>query len=354
MKKISALFIILSLNLVSCQEREFPKLEDKKILNYFDDPEYFESQYANKETGDYFSFYKGVYEFTTTKNSSLKSKKDIETTSFPWKYKVTNLEAKKLLENIADSIYARKDGYASYKNSPTSEIIIVSKNVLRFTNRETEELESKRSLKTTPNILDYINYKYLDYNLTNEKGDIVTIEQEYLGICGQGMSKKGESYYHGFCMQNNSLKPKYEKLFGTIEIEVQIPIDYEIKKITNKNIGETFYIGANKIKILEFDGNSFHYQIIKKGEDFETLLSANNSSELILSLDYYKKLRQNQGLNFEEVVENKELFELDKERSSYKEEIFISNLDDYFLDFVYFYIPKYVSKKIKIPINIEN
>ncbi len=354
MKKLSTLlFIILISNLVACQTSEYPELVDRKVMEYTDNPEYFEKQYNNEGTKEFFSFYKGIYEFTTTKNSDLKSKTDIDTTSFPWHYKVTNLEANKILENIDDSIYATKNGYASYSNSATTEIKIISHNVLKFNSREMQEFKSTSRLKRTPNALNNITYKYLDYNLKNEKGDIVNIEQEYLGICSQGMSKKEGSYYHGFCMFNQSLKPEYTKLFGYIDLEVQIPIDYEIKMITKKDLGKIFYMGKNKIKILEFDANAFHYQIIEKGEKFETRFSSTNSSELILPFDFYTKLRQNQGLDFEEIIERKYFFELDKEPLDYEEEVFVSKIDDFALDFVYFYIPKYVSRKIKVLVNIN-
>ncbi len=348
MKKNILLFSLLIFNLAVCQTKKLPKLEDKRVETYFDNPEYFKEQLNNEETSELFAFYRLVYEFTTTKNSKLKSHTDVN--SFPWDYKVTNLEAEQILTNISKSIHAEKNSYEE-----TDEIKFISKNVLKFTNKEVEEFTAKGYLRTKkPNILRNIKCTFLDYSLKNEYGKKVNIEQQYLGLCSQGRSKKDKNYYHGFCMFNQSLKPEYKELYGFIDIELKIPIDYEIKKITKKDIDKIFYIGKNKIKVLEFDANTFHCQIIEKAEDFETILNTNNMGELRIPLNCYKKLRENQGWSFDEMIKNKHFFEMIKKNiKDYNADIYIFKSDDFLLDFVYFYTPKYISKKVRVKIDIK-
>ena len=353
MKKYCLIIIIIGVNLISCQEKEFSSLEDKKIVEYFDDQEYFDSQYENEETSDYFSFYKCIYETVTNKNSKLKSKTDINSINLPWKYGIKKPQAYQILENISDSLYAQKDGYSNNQEKITENIQIISQNVLELSISELDEYKSSGSFETRDNILDHIKFENLEYNLKNENGDIVKIEEEYTWLCGQGFYEKEGKYYHGVQICNKSLNPKYKKLFGYIELDVNIPVEYEVKKVTKQDIGKTISIGANKIKILEFDANAIHYQLIEKKETFEIKLNGGSSTSIKLPFDYYKKLRLKQGLDFETVVELKNYFELDNERKNYEKEVVVIKVDDYAINNFYFYISKFISKKIKVDININ-
>ena len=68
-------------------------------------------------------------------------------------------------------------------------------------------------------------------------------------------------------------------------------------------MGKIFSIGKNGIEIIEFDSNAFHYRLLQEGKPFKVAHNVSNSSQLILSYEYYKKLRENQGLTYEEVID---------------------------------------------------
>lgn len=344
--------IILSSSTASCQQKEFPELESKKIETRIDNPKYFEEQYENPETSKYFTFYKGIYEFATTKDNSIKEKKDNTNIIYPWEINVSLDKARDIIRSIEDTIYVSKDSYAEYKGTASGEINIVAPYVLKLTEKDRQEFESG-SLRNSDNILDNINCKYISYNLKNENDEAVIIEQEYLGICNGGIHKKQDGLYYGFCMFNQSLEPKYSTLKGSIDIEIQVPIKYIVEEIKKNDVGKVFTIGGNKIKIIEFDANVFHYQLLQKGEEFKVEYNVGSKGELILSYDYYTKLRNNPKLTYQKVIEKKDFFEIDKYSGEYNEEVFVVKFDDKTTDVVYFYLPNYETKRIEVKVDIK-
>lgn len=349
--KITFLIMLYS-GLVTGQEINFPKLEAKKIITRMDDPKFFEEQYSNPKTSKYFAFYKGVYEFSTTKAPGSMENKSDSNKIYPWKRTVSQNQANTILENIQDSIYVEKNDFAKSRKDATSQIRILALYALKLSENEIQEFESG-SLRNSENILDDINYNYLAYDLTNEEGKTVVITQEYLGFSNGGINKRQNIQYHGLCMHNQSLKPKYKTLKGSITIEIQIPVNYTVQKIRNTDVGKTFSIGENTIKIIEFDNNAFHYRLLEEGKPFKVTHSVGNTSGLILSYEYYKKLRENQGLTYQEVTAKKDFFEIDKQLDTYNKEVFITKFEDNTTDVVYFYIPEYQSKSIELPVNIK-
>lgn len=350
--KITFLIMLYS-SVVSGQEVNFPELEAKKIETRIDNLKYFEEQYGNPETADYFAFYKGVYELATTKALSVMEIISTPNDPYPWERAISKKQAQTLFGNIQDSIYVEKNSIAKSRKTATSEIRIIAPYALKLSEKEIQQFESG-SLRNSDNILDDIKYNYLHYNLINEKGEVVDITQEYLGVCNGGINKRQNILYHDFCMFNQSLEPEYNSLKGSLNLEIQIPINYTVQEIRKSDVGKIFSIGENRIEIIEFDNNAFHYRILQKGMPFKVEHNVRNLSELIIPYENYKKLRQNQGLTYKEVMDKKDFFEIDKPLDGYNKEVFITKFDDKTTDVVYFYIPEYQSKSIELLVNIES
>lgn len=339
--------LLLVLATTACDSKTFPELERKKIVERFDSPEatkHFEEQYANPKTADVFTFYKGVYEPATTINTNIKDRGSIDEKTLPWNMGISEKHTEKLLEQISQNIYAERD---HFDNTKSLTLYAPATKALSPAKEEKLGFKKKNGSKPTrhkANISSDTKYKLLSYDLKNEDGEKVTFNETYpLGL---------RPYDGGLAVTDfHLMKPEYKSIKGHINMAFQLPVKYEAKQITPKDIGKTFTIGENVIKILEFAGNALHYQVIERGEAFE-LQDTGSSKTTILPYGFYKKLRENQGLTYKEVMAKKAFFEIGKTRKNYQEEVYVTNYLTKIPDSVWFYTAKYIGKQVKILVDI--
>ena len=153
---------------------------------------------------------------------------------------------------------------------------------------------------------------------------------------------------------------KYLKLNGYVDIEIEIPTEYEKVEITKNNIGDKITIGGQTLQIIEFDANVLHYKLFDTRDRKSNIYIDNcngNFGEDFIPENIYAKYRNNEGLDYNSFSKTYVLSELDKikpaENGNY---VSILKSDECQFEKVFFYCPvnsKLVKAKIKIPVNIN-
>ena len=346
--KINLLISILFLNLLtSCQiEKEYPKLS-YNISSYresINDT----NLVIDIDSRMLYSAYKDV----TTKDSVFTKKKDKYYKIDPWSNKISLNKAKSILSQIESTIIAKADFHSEYNHEPFNNIRFES--IIEISEKESLEFEKNRD---RTNILDLSNVKVtlINYNLRNEKNEKISFfSNENIGKGTYGPSNNNQIRIELNTL-NNDNSQKYSSLDGFVELEIEISTKYEKIEISNIEVGNTLNIGNQKVKILEFDGNAFHFKLIDEVKpQFKILIDKYHGfGGVILSEEAYNIFRANQELGYNEFLKVFNKFEIDDKNINnihvYKSKI--SNIKK-----VLFYYSKdsnKVKKLLKIPINIK-
>jgi len=347
MKQILLLFILSSV--IACHNKEYPDLINKQL-------KYSDKDYDKKHFQDF-----SVYEDVTTKDDKTPKAKIVAKKQYPWEISISQKRAEQTMHQIEKSITAVTDGASDYNKAPSSSIYFSSLVDNFYTKEQLSQYEKTGSITSQRSILDYIKATVKTYDLTNEKNEKVQLNQNELGLNIGGFEEKNEKLLERIAFSTMGIgNLEYLTLKGYVNIEIEIPVEYEKVEITNQNIGDKISIGGQKIQILEFDANVIHYK-----------LSDNNSKKISIYIDncngnyggveipenVYNKFRNNQGLDYNSFLKKYKEFDLDKiENTNQGDYVSILKSDDCQLEKVFFYCPvnsKLVKKTIRVPVNIQ-
>jgi len=347
MKRILLPLILFSIT--ACQNKSYPELINKN--SEFSDADF------NKEHFQEFL----VYEDITTKNNALPKAKPSEKKQYPWDVLVSKERTEATLNQIEKSITAITDGASDYNKEPSNSIYFSSLVDNFYTEQQLYQYKKTGSITTQTSILDFIKATVKAYDLTNEKNEKIKLNGENLGLNGAGFEEKNGKLLEGIAFQTMGMgDSKYLRLNGYVDIEVEIPVEYEKIEITKNDIGDKFNIGGQKVQILEFDANAIHYKLFgSDSKNFSIYIdNCNGNYGSVQSPEsIYDQFRNNQGLDYDSFVKKYKEFGLDKMENT-NDANFVSALksDDCQLEKVFFYCPitsKLIKKTIRVPVNIK-
>lgn len=347
MKKI--IVMVLFPLIVACQgKKEYPELIDKKEVRHNDED--YEKQYFQEFL---------IYEDVTTKDSKISKSKKIEQSQYPWQNSTSTKRAEQTLNEIEHSIVASTDGASDSNKNPSSSIYFTSSVSNYFTEKQLAEYKKTGGITSEKSPLDNLKAKVISYELTDENSQKVKLTQEVLGLNNGGIDDETGKLLEGISFQTLGMDSKYLRLKGHVDIQIELPTDYEKIEITKNNIGETFKIGGQKIEVLEFDANAFHYKLFDNDtENFEIYVDKcnGNSGRVQIPESLYNKFRNNQGLDYNSFLKKYKEFGLDKMENK-KEANYITAFksDECEIEKIFLYCPeasRIVKKTIRVPVNI--
>ncbi|QYS87045.1 hypothetical protein JJC03_03485 [Flavobacterium oreochromis] len=345
----SIFYLVLLSNLFSfCSEKKsYPNLISEEI-KYSDD------DFSKQKFSDYL-----VYKKTTTKE--IKKSTTIKSTDkkHPWDNAYSEEKANSILNEIASTITPMADNYSDDQLTPANSIRL-SGLVNNFTKSQMKEYKEKDHITTEKSGLDLINAKISKYELINEKNEKIVLDSDFLKINLGGLEEKNGKVLEGIGFETMSMgKFEFFKINGFIDIEVSLPTEYEIEEFTKEDIGKNITIDNAKIKLIEFDGDVFHFEkdaTIENEFDFYLEGISQNYNTIEVPKSIYEKFRNNQGLNYVEFIKKYSTFGInDSKLKLEKEHVCIVRADDN-LKKVYLYAPskkKVISKIIHIPVAIS-
>lgn len=348
MKQILLLIILFSIT--ACQsKKEYPDLIDKESI-------YSDKDYNKKHFQDF-----TVYEDVTTKNSKKPKAKNLTKKQYPWDVSAPKKRTEETLSQIEKSITAITDPASDYSKEPSSSIYFYSLINNFYTKQQLSEYEKTGNITTQTSLLDYIEAKVKNYQLTNEKNEKIKLNTNVLGLNIGGFEEKNGKMLQVIAFETMGMRnSKYLRLKGFVDIEIEIPVEYEKIEVTKKDIGDKFKIAGQKIQILEFDDNVIHYKLFNSSsKKFSIYIDNCNGSYggVTIPENIYKKFRNNQGLDYNSFLKKHKEFGLDKIETK-NEGDFVSTLksDDCQIERVFFYYPidsELVKKIIRVPVNIQ-
>lgn len=350
MKKQWLLVNLIMLTLLSCSPgKKFPKLIDEVPQHHTD-----EDFQKSPLLSDYLA-----YKDATTKNSKVIvpiTQKDVK---YPWDTNASDAEAESVLTQIEQNIQAGKAAAAEANKEAASSILLISR--IKISAADEQEYKEKGVLKNKKSLLDDIKGKVISARLLNEKNEKVEITNEFLGTTQGGLEEFDGKMYGHFGFQTLGLSNEYLTLKGFIEIEIEIPVQFDHREIDQSDVGSTVKINGQKIEILELDQNTFHF-VLRPGSspDFNIYIdNCNNaySSGIGIPESLYQKFRENQGLSYANFVKKYKALGLDKDKKPADENtVWIYKSDSCQIGKVFFYAPnkaKTLKKTIKVPVDIK-
>lgn len=350
MKKQWLLIHIIMLTLLSCSPgKRFPELVDE-VPQHHPDEDFQKSPLLQ----DYLA-----YKDATTKNSKVIApikQKDIK---YPWDTDASDTEAESILTQIEQNIQAAKNAAADVNKEAASSILLISR--IKSSPADEQEYKEKGLLKNKKSLLDDIKGKVIGAQLFNEKNEKVDITNEFLGTTQGGLEEFDGKMYGHFGFQTLGLSNEYSTLKGFIEIEIEIPVQFDHKEIDDSDVGTALKINGQKIEILELDQNTLHF-VLRSGSspDFNIYFdNCNNaySSGIGIPESLYKTFRKNQSLSYENFVKKYKALGLVRDRKPKDENtVWIYKSDNCKIGKVFFYAPnksKTLKKTIKVPIDIK-
>lgn len=348
MKKILKTILIFPL-MVSCQSKDYPELINKVA-------KYDNNDYEKEHFQDF-----AVYEDATTKNINSPIAKILANKKYPWETSASEKRIVELANQIKETITATTDGASDYNKEPSNTIYFYSLVDNFFTAQQLSEYKKTGTITTQKSILDYINAKIISYELTNEKNEKIKLKSEVLGRVGGGFQVKNGKLLDGIGFETLGMgKSEYLRLNGYVEIEIEIPTEYDKVEITKNNIGEKVTIGGQMLQILEFDANVLHYKLIDTRDRKSSIYIDNcngNFGEVYIPESLYIKFRNNQGLDYSSFLKKHKEFGFDKiEQTMEGNHVSVLKSDECQFEKIVFYCPittKVVKTKIRVPVNIN-
>jgi hypothetical protein len=348
MKQILITILIFPL-LVSCQSKDYPELINKVA-------KYDNNDYEKEHFSEF-----AIYEEATTKNINLPKAKILANKKYPWETSASEKRTVELANQIKKTITATTDGASEYNKEPSSTICFYSLVDNFFTEQQLSEYKKTGTITTQKSILDYIKATIIAYELTNEKNEKIKLKSEVLGHVGGGFEEKNGKLLDGIGFETLVMgNSEYLRLNGYIDIEIEIPTEYEKVEITKNDIGNKFSIGEQKIQILEFDANVMHYKLFDTRDRKSSIYIDDrngNFGEVTIPESLYIKFRNNQGLDYNSFLKKYKEFGLDKiEQTMEGNYVSVLKSDECQFEKVIFYCPvatKVVKTKIRVPVNIN-
>lgn len=125
-------------------------------------------------------------------------------------------------------------------------------------------------------------------------------------------------------------KSDLKDITGTVDIQVSLPTEYSVVKITKNDVGKTIDIGENqKIKLQEFVDNKVHFEVIGN-EKLRTEVTFSNLSANVKSYYTPKFLYQffclNSEMKYKEFEKNYKKFLEKEETDLEKNKVYVYTL----------------------------
>lgn len=349
MKKL-ILFLILPL-VISCEhKKEFPELINKAESMHSD------KDYDQKNYQDFL-----VYENATTKNSKIPKGNVNVKNQYPWENSASKKRAEETLSEIENSIKAETDGASESNKNPSGSIYFTSLVNNYFTDQQLAEYKRSGNIQNENSPLDYLKAKVKTYDLTNEKNEKIKLDSDVLGINQGGLEDSNGKLLEGIAFETLGMGgSKYLTLKGFVEIEIEMPVGYDKVEVTKDDLGKKFSISGQKIQVLEFDANVFHYLLLDSdSKNFSIYVDPcnGNSSSVQIPESIYKKFRINQGLDYQSFMKKFKEFGVDKIKDAEeKNYVTILKSDDCQIDKIFLYsqtASNLVKKTIRVPVDIK-
>ncbi|MHA1660607.1 MAG: hypothetical protein ACTSUT_15970 [Promethearchaeota archaeon] len=226
--------------------------------------------------------------------------------------------------------------------------------IIKIPEKELLEFNKNHNRLRLINLSD-IKVTLINYILRNNENEQISFfSNDKIGIGLSGPTSNSNHLRIAFNTLNNN-NHKYISLRGIVELEIEISTKYEKIEISNKEIGSILNIGDQKVKILEFDGNAFHYKILDQEKpNFKILIdNYGGYGSVVLSEEIYNKFRENPRLDYNEFLKKIRKYEFDE---NYINDIYVYKSNKPKIEKIIFYYSKdsnKVSKILKIPVNIK-
>lgn len=321
MKK-ETLLVFITFILFSCQKTaKYPALSNQ-LADSISKLDNSDIKYAGKYA---------VYENVTTKDATIQVDKALGNTYYPWKVNLNKQMVDSFLTHLeknlkVDSVYKSSAG--------------------EFPSIEAEFVEAHENYVMS----DLLKCKLVAYNLTNDRGEKIVIDQTDVGINkNAGAISFNPAIWD---LQNQKLK-------GDVTLEISIPYHIDEIEVKPGDQHKTFPFSATKIEIIELQDNVLHYKV-QDEKDYitEPLVDNCNGTKSILSFPeyFYDKLRMKPNLSFKEFVADSVYFELNKLWKKEARNIHVIYFYECNPDLVYLFGYKktdIATKRITIPINVK-
>lgn len=290
--------------IASCQTKEYQELINKV-------PKYNKADYEKENILEF-----SVYENANTKNTNLPKAKIVANKKYPWETSESEKRIAELANQIQKTITATTDAPSNYNKEPSSTICFYSLVDNFFTTQQFTEYKKTGSITTQKSVLDYIKATITSYDLTNEKNEKIKLKSNLLARVSGGFQEKNGKLLDGIGFETLGMgEAKYLKLNGYVDIEIEIPTEYEKVEITKNNIGDKITIGGQTLQIIEFDANVLHYKVFdtrdRKSNIYIDICNGNFGEDFIPE-SIYASYRNNVGLDFNPFTKIYKLSELDK------------------------------------------
>jgi len=294
-----------------------------------------------------------LYNLVNTKDNEKYDDPNFHLKTNPIIINTTKSKLDTILNEIKSSIKAEIDKFSIRNEEPINNLIIKSK----ITLTDLELLEYKKNFFGTSFINSYnINAHIINYNLKDEKNEKIVLFSNKLGFGSSEGTKEGEDnkLIINFTTDRNG-NYKYQSIKGYIEIEVEMISKFNEVKIHKNDISNFVIVDEQKVKILEFNNNIFHYKLNSSEEPkFKVFNNRCRRMSLAnLSEEIYYKFKRSPGLSFNEF---KSKFKDLKFDNSNSKNIYIYKGDKCNLNNIYFYYADEIDKLkkvIKIPVDIQ-
>ncbi|TDO23884.1 hypothetical protein [Pedobacter duraquae] len=227
------------------------------------------------------------YLLATSKDTSIHTTKALENTYYPWKVNLDKESAASFLLYLEKNLAAEKDYKSAFGELPSI---------------GAEYIPSERNFI----MADLLTCKLSKYNLTNSKGQKITIDEEDVSI------NKNVGAIN-FTLAKWDLQG--QKIKGEVTLDITLP--YHIYNINLKPVdgAKTFDFGTTKINVLRFENNVLHYAVEDDlGYSTDILVDSCMSSKNRISFPryFYNKLIARPNLSYKQFINDSTYFELGK------------------------------------------
>ena len=342
--------MVLIAVLLSCKGREqYPPLIDEEPVKYMD-----EDFRVTPGIQDYL-----VYKDATTKNSKLKASAVEKAESYPWEQSFSKDLGEQVLNQMEKHFSAIPNESAAARHEPADKLLLST--LIELSPAEQKELTATGVIRVKNPVVEQIKGKVLNYDLADEKGQKVKVNNDFLGINMGGIQEKDQKSYSGFAFEIIGFNSKYTALKGFVEIEIEIPAGYQFKAVSPKDAGDHLTVDNQKIEVLAFEDNAFHFKLDSdKDAKFELFFrNCDNSYDTGIAIpeNIYKKFRAAPGLDYPGFEKKRTAFGLVANAdNSGQRDIWIYKSKTCKIEEVFFYWAddaETVKRKVRIPVDIK-
>ncbi len=331
---------------------DYPALQDWAEF-VAQNPTYLEPDATAASRSEYnIMVYTDYYLPTVTVDRSIPTRSNIIKDPY-WETAVTDSQAYAALDQIKSTIHATQDLGTGRQNKATTVVSLLASEI-----RPVRKI-SRRQMAENPNLrdgseLDQIHLELESYQLSNENGNEVKIQDYEPEICKARLTKVEGIYYHGLCRRYVYLEPPYLALQGQMTLNIQVPAGWAVQAVTRADVGQTFEIAGNTVKLLAFESDALHYQILKSGNPIKVESTLAPTDIIEMSFATYDAYRRNPHLSLSEFVRRSdEIYAMKGVQGKDKNAIGVIRFDGYAPEQVYIVAPRYLEDTQEVPVDIH-